>query len=360
MYLFVVYYLNSFFTNFFFPTTYQPWYNFIASLVNVYDNSLFIVLLVSFFTKLFKVFICVLTSDLFDLTSYYAKAIIPTQLSIGYNVIHPVLFYTSFIAIFSIYFNNIFFFKIKSIWYISSIALLLGGLWGLGNSVWGFFWVNDRIELILLCYVVVLLVILHSSWHSILYTVLYQTVWCLFLLVLFSRWNFLFTRHSFFNLSNLTNIFIVYLYIYNRYGLLSIFRALIMYCINFLCLLSFVLYFTQLQFKKLNYYSTFLVLLHFFFFILGISWLKYKEHNLIFLTIYRYTYNYYFYLSNNVLFLFNTFYIYGATKLLVFKLSTCVVYSLKLINSIYWIFCSYPAACSTILFLTSILKIYIN
>lgn len=360
MYLFLTYYINSIFTNLLFSTTYQLWYSFISSLINVYDNSLFVILLISFFTRLLRLLICILTCDIFDLTSHLIKVTIPPQLSIGYNVIHPVLFYSSFIIIASIYFNNIFFFKIKSIWYTSVVALLLGGLWGLGNSVWGFFWVNDRIELILLFYIIVLLILIHSYWSSIMYIYLYQVVCCLSLLVLLARWNFMFTRHSFFNLSNLTNIFIVYIYLYYTCKPIQILKIMGVTYLNLLCWSTFILYCIQGQFKRVNYYSVFITLLHIFFFILGLSWLKYKEHNLIFLTIYNYTYIYYTYLSNNIILLFNIFYIYGSTKLLVFKLSIHMIYSLKLLNSVYLVFCSYPSVCSIILLLVSTMKIYIN
>lgn len=360
MYLFLVYYINTFIVDFFLSTTYQPWYTFIASLVNVYDNSLFVILLTSFFTRLCPLINWLFVHSIYDLTSYTIKSSIPPQLSIGYNSIHPVLFYISFIIISSIYFNNIFFFKIKTFWVIGAIALLLGGLWGLGNSVWGFFWVNDRIELILLFHTMHLLILLHIYWQQYIYKYIYQVTWCLIIFILFARWNFLFTRHSFFNLTNLTNIAIVYIYIYYPFNIKAIIKLLAACYTSFLFWLNFFAYCIFYQIKRLSYYTTFLILLHTIIFVLFLSWLKYREHNLIFLVTYQYTYIHYIYLSNNFNFVTNTFFSYNFTKLLIFKLTIYTGYPFKLVNSVYLIYCSYPTICSLILLLISILKIYVS
>lgn len=79
--------------------------------------------------------------------------ILPTSLLAGSIIIHPILFYifVNFLVLYLVLRKeSLQIAKISSlVIYVlvcGSVALLLGGLWGLQSNVWGYLWVSDQIE----------------------------------------------------------------------------------------------------------------------------------------------------------------------------------------------------------------------
>ncbi len=134
-------------------------------------------------------------------------------LIVGTVTIHPILFYISFIVFVVLntykycFFNlNIVYFSQKLLILILSISLVLGSLWALQSTTWGYIWVNDPVEWCLLFLVLYSLWVLH-------YLDVYRNEYNMLIFILASlsflisiRLNLISTRHNFFN-----NTSVVYL-----------------------------------------------------------------------------------------------------------------------------------------------------
>lgn len=182
------------------------WYN-VVKLNNYIGNLKFNVSLVLFNNLKLSHGLTWLLIDVRPSYAYEKTALYPLELLVGYNNIHPFLLYISYSFIFfRIAVKELFIIsKWKTILKASVLVLLLGGYWGLNNAVWGFFWVNDLIEWILVSLIVVVLVLIHSKntnirlgWLSIL--LLFLT-----LVLYLSRYGLVFTRHNFFNIRDTVN-----------------------------------------------------------------------------------------------------------------------------------------------------------
>lgn len=145
-----------------------------------------------------------------DLRPIYVNArfvYYPTELLIGYNNIHPLLLYVSYVWIFFRIGAKEFFFIFKwlTILTITVVVLLLGGYWGLNNAVWGFFWVNDLIEWILVCLISAVLFIIHNKKQRNQLIRVFLWMFLLTFILYLSRYGLVFTRHNFFNVRNTAN-----------------------------------------------------------------------------------------------------------------------------------------------------------
>lgn len=137
----------------------------------------------------------------------YAPLQVSPELLIGYYNTHPYFFYLSLAVFFCKYLgpSSHNYVKVQH-WFWPLLALFLGALWGWGNSVWGFFWVNDTIEMTLLIFVVFVFTTYHSK-TSLKSTSSYPQ--CLLILVIWLwllRKGFIFSRHSFFSVGQPKNI----------------------------------------------------------------------------------------------------------------------------------------------------------
>lgn len=178
-------------------------------------NYFSIILLIASISKVrnwFFLFFFVFLSSNFILVQH--TFIITSQLLIGFNSWHPPLFYVSLCCCLLFFFRaeyTLYLSRIRLL-FITSITLLLGGYWGLGNSVWGYFWVNDPIELILLLFVSIMVLTIHTTNNNNLIVHLVLILLCGCILLIFLRFGIFFTRHSFFNTKGLTNtIFLLFL-----------------------------------------------------------------------------------------------------------------------------------------------------
>lgn len=117
----------------------------------------------------------------------------------GYVKIHPPLQYigsllTTYLIMSKKTTYNL---KIYITALILIISFILGSLWALFQSIWGYYWSNDTIEYILLLFLIFILFKLHKYYlnNSIFNNIL--LIYTLFLLICL-RINILYTKHNFF------------------------------------------------------------------------------------------------------------------------------------------------------------------
>ena len=168
---------------------------FLCTLVLMFFNKsvrIFFILLLNFFIK-FKFF-----------NIYFFKKQLPDALLIGTISIHPIMFYF-FMLIFLIktlkissrYVQNWLPMTHSRLSVFLSITLILGGFWGAQSTIWGYFWVNDSVEWLLLLAILSLLYSLHRFGMRTLSFNSFVLIFFLFNLVLMVRLNLFQTRHSF-------------------------------------------------------------------------------------------------------------------------------------------------------------------
>lgn len=260
--------------------------------------------------------------------SIYINISLPHTLFIGFNSIHPILYYFSFIS-FVIYFQkNIFYYYyiiyIRLFIYILLVALILGMYWGAINSSWSFFWVNDYIELIILFLILFSLYKLHSykfEWYNIIVS------FCLLLLFIgLIRLGFLKTRHSFFLIIQISSyayylgliISIYVLVLYNNFLIIILWYCILMNIkiytyINYLFCIIFIYSYILIN-SYINNYKKYQIG-HFIFFIILFTWIININNN----TIYYYLYKNILY-NSNIYISYNNFYFFK--KLIFFSIDS--------------------------------------
>jgi hypothetical protein len=146
------------------------------------------------------------------------KRVLTDTLYIGTITVHPLMFYTSLVIFIIILLGTKHFYtcnavplRYNSLLFFLIITLLLGGFWGFQSTIWGYFWVNDTVEWVLLLIIFYLLYTMHTTWNwsnnlfnCIIFFILLN-------LVIIIRLNLLPTRHSF--IQN-PNIFLLMFYTY--------------------------------------------------------------------------------------------------------------------------------------------------
>jgi len=150
--------------------------------------------------------------------SFFKVKQIVTTLLVGTITIHPLVFYSS-LTLFILYvfsykesclFNKILIRKVSLIVALT-LALGLGGLWGLQSNTWGYLWVNDGIEWLLVFIIFIILIYLHTYSTNLSKLYFGFFVFLTFNVLMLIRLNLITTRHSF--LANYSSIyFIVFLY----------------------------------------------------------------------------------------------------------------------------------------------------
>lgn len=204
----------------------------------------------------------------------------PLELLVGYNNIHPFLLYISYLLIFfRIGVKESFIFsKWKTVLYIAILVLLLGGYWGLNNAVWGFFWVNDLIEWILVCLITVVLVVIHSKNNNTQVTRLFIFLFFLTLILYLSRYGLVFTRHNFFNIRDTVNFSLSgFLVIGLRWLTIILLPSVVcLFTLNMILSMScaWLLARSAIKWKRMG-----LTLFHIIIFVVAIHWLWYTPLN---------------------------------------------------------------------------------
>lgn len=132
------------------------------------------------------------------------KKTMPATLYYGTIVIHPILFYISLTILvlrFSIVKRftgvQILYVTSTSLFYLLTITLLLGGFWGLQSIAWGYVWVNDWVECLLVAGILYILKVMHFDFNPTPQYIRLFWISCLLNFVLLVRLNILTTRHSF-------------------------------------------------------------------------------------------------------------------------------------------------------------------
>ncbi len=168
--------------------------------------------------KLLSLIILVLMNQTQTYINIFFKKLLIQSLWVGTINIHPMLFYLSLVLINQyLYFQNINSFFQKSLLTNSRLtvynifALTLGGLWGSQSLAWGYFWVNDNIEWLLLSFCIILVHQKHKLCINYTCYFLLINLLLLYTILFFIRFNILATRHSFFTSFNLS-LWLLYLY----------------------------------------------------------------------------------------------------------------------------------------------------
>lgn len=132
----------------------------------------------------------------------------PQTLNYGFNLLHPILFYLTFIFVGSRFFNAQILQDLhyRAVYLLGLASLILGMYWGGVNESWGFFWTYDNIELSLLS--LIILIFFHT--HTLRYAISWLPyIYCYLLLIIFIvmlRLGNIPTVHSFFS-ANINSIF---------------------------------------------------------------------------------------------------------------------------------------------------------
>lgn len=141
------------------------------------------------------------------------------SLYIGTITIHPLLFYVSLILLLlrclqsmRQYSSTLLMFRGTTLVYLLTLTLLLGGFWGFQSTIWGYFWVNDAVEILLLLSILYLVWKLHTPVNSCSYYNTFLVIFIVLDLILVVRLNLLPTRHNFIQQTN-TLTFVAFIYL---------------------------------------------------------------------------------------------------------------------------------------------------
>ena len=174
-----------------------------------------------------------ITINLFKLFSFFffkfylsislCEELIPSRVLVvtliaGTVLIHPVAFYFFMIIFFFQFFklNNyliLTYLRLQRVLiiYFLAITLSLGGFWGTQSNTWGYFWVDDLIEWLLLSSIIYGVVSIHFYLFSCGVINFFINHYLLLNFLIFVRLGFLSTRHNFLSINF---FFYINLYIY--------------------------------------------------------------------------------------------------------------------------------------------------
>ncbi len=310
---------------------------------------------------------------------------------IGTLNIHPPIFYLAFIFLFfKLYSYNFYSKQILNLSFRFNLialflTLILGGLWGLQSLTWGFFWVNDGIEWLLLMSILLFVYIYHKNKS---FTNTKTFILFFFLIVtnlLFIRLNIISTRHSFLaNYKSVYLVLVVYFYhifiLFDYLKLKSITKPdnylefILKVFIYFFLIKSFYLSLT------LKYLFTYLVLifinkplntgyvykskyLHIIVIVIFISWsISYTNYFVRFL--YTFKFNDYFFIFFKTTSLFNTLLVNTTMPIILELVNFFVKWNFTslqiLLNNIYTLICLHIPSFSVIVAVTLLLLKSLN
>lgn len=282
------------------------------------------------------------------------------QLVYGYNGIHPfILYLTAVIFFFKIFqlTNLILFVKLRTITIFYFLTLLLGGMWGVTNSSWGFFWLNDPIEITLLAMCLMSLWLLHVNLNYKINFVIFFFSYFIVIYVIAFRTGFLLTRHNFFNLNNIKNLYYLIFFFFNHKLSFKIFYVPTLIFFFFLNKYYIILYVLKQTLKKFNNFSIIFIFIHIVILVLLLSFLRYRENNI---SLFNYInkiflIDNFFYFFNNQS--FNLFYVFTKNIVLKLYLSFTQIYNIKVSLFFFTTFLSYWNFFFFLFFLISNIKI---
>lgn len=181
--------------------------NYFLILINKFwFNNLIIILLLLLYIKIFNfkhiyfIFLFILYVSLVNFKWHS----IMLNFNVGLMKIHPPLLYLSIIFLIYYFYNKYSSLNILFIINLTIITFLLGSFWALYQKIWGLYWSNDSIEILLLILCILNIYYLHKlSFRLVFYTkfLFISFIICLLLL----RLNYIYTKHNFFNIQLLFN-----------------------------------------------------------------------------------------------------------------------------------------------------------
>jgi len=284
---------------------------------------------------------------------------IDLNLVYGLVNIHPLFFYLSlFILTINIFCktNKLFYTKLLTILFISLCAMFFGGFWSTGNSSWGFFWLNDPIELVLLFIILLSLAYIHCSFLFKNYYIFLFLFLIIILYLMIFRVGFIKTRHNFFNVKVINNIFLInIIFFYFSKIKLNILYLFMLFYTN---LIIFTLFFIYTIKKYFHLYCKKIIVQHILITSLFVVFLKSKENNISMFFFKTNTFN-----THNIFFFFNNynnfynFFFFKNYYLTKFFLINLNVFSFKKLSFLFFVFVSYWNYILLMFFLISTLKI---
>ncbi len=162
----------------------------------------------------FRIYIVVFLNSILKFNIFklfFFKKQLTSTLFIGTITIHPILFYSCMlIFLFKLtkmvhrYSSNLLPLRLFPLFLTLTLTLILGGFWGLQSTIWGYFWVNDAVEWLLLLTIIYTLKKLHSfNIFGLIYNH-FLPIFFLFNLILVVRLNVFQTRHNFIEQQNIS------------------------------------------------------------------------------------------------------------------------------------------------------------
>ncbi len=283
----------------------------------------------------------------------------PVFLVMGYNSIHPYIFYFSFVLLIVFFFNqnkinyNI---TLRFIFLFACFGFILGSFWGWGNSIWSFFWVNDKIEQVFFYIILVTLFRIHVSSNNIVCSVFILISLVIIEHLLLIRFGFSLTRHNFFDIRQLINISFGLVIFFINFGGVGVVVIIIIFNLTFskFYYLILLLICVKKDYIKYNFQNKFWHCLIFFFFI---SWLKFKEYNILYILLEKLNVCYNTLHTLNIMNTFNSLF-YLKKKIIFFKFFLFSFYFFRLLIKTVYIYTFYYYSVIILSYLISRIKIY--
>jgi hypothetical protein len=149
--------------------------------------------------------------------------VLVVNLIAGTIIIHPIGFYTFIVFFFFKFFNYnsyiyLTYLRVRGITlvYALAITLSLGGVWSTQSNTWGYLWVDDLIEWLLLSAIIYTIIHIHFHLSTTIIVNFFVNNLLLINFLIFIRLGFLSTRHNFLSI-NLFFYINIYLYLFILY-----------------------------------------------------------------------------------------------------------------------------------------------
>jgi hypothetical protein len=215
---------------------------------------------------------------------------------LGFFKIHPIIFYFTLVYYLVSLYKNKIYCKIKHnfLLYVGITSFTLGGYWNMFHLQSGRFWSNDSIEILLVFLIYIYIAVTHKIRNGVKIKCL--NLFRFIVLLLFIRFNFIYTKHNFFNLNKKNLKILIYTYIVLPCSIMFINKKqkvkffLQNKTLQFTTLLwiMFIILFNYVNFLKLKTYNKFIIYLIWLMVNLNIDWVYYKNkimHLIMFLSV---------------------------------------------------------------------------
>lgn len=239
------------------------YYDYITFLNHFETNLLYICiyicLITNKFIKNFLIFFFNIYLSFSFFEEIFSFKVLIVNLIAGTIVIHPLGFYV-FITIFFFKFfnynNYVYLTYLRSrgvlLIYCLVVTLSLGGFWSTQSNSWGYFWVDDLIEWLLLSAIIYTIVFIHFYLPVKLIINFFINNFLLINFLMFIRLGFLSTRHNFLSINF---FFYINLYLYLCILYLIFNLILVKFIYKFKVSISYLLFFLNSFFSKYIYIS---------------------------------------------------------------------------------------------------------